>query len=99
MSNDRQDFLGRLLQSSLMRLVLLGALMLVLQIPVSMISALGDERVATRNAAAAEIAQTWGARQEITGPFLIVPYRLRKQQPNGPQLSEELHEAVFLPED
>jgi inner membrane protein len=98
MSNDRHDFLGRLFQSSGLRIVLLGLLVLVLQIPVSMIGALGSEREATRNQAGAEIAQSWGGQQAVTGPFLIVPYRLRKNAADS-AFGPEIHEAIFLPEE
>jgi inner membrane protein len=57
-----------------MKTVLVGMLAVVLLVPVSMIRDLVAERQARRNEAVGEIAIGWGARQTITGPFLVVPY-------------------------
>lgn len=49
-------------------------LTLLLQIPLFMIKGLLDERLQRREQAVAEITQTWGRDQTITGPILVVPY-------------------------
>jgi inner membrane protein len=54
--------------------VVIGALALVLFVPVSMIQGLIAERQARRNEAVAGIAEGWGGRQILTGPYLAVPY-------------------------
>jgi inner membrane protein involved in colicin E2 resistance len=58
-------------------LKLLGILVLValLQIPLWFINGLLRERAERRDTALAEITDTWGRSQQITGPFLVVPYR------------------------
>lgn len=89
---------------------LLGILVLValLQIPLWLIDDLLDERASRRDTALAEIADTWGRSQQITGPFLVVPYRSvatttrdafvngRLVQTTEQRSAEQL--AVFLPE-
>ena len=57
------------------RLVVIGALTLALQVPIFLINAIAWERDRTRDQAVREIGESWGASQEIVGPFLIVPYR------------------------
>jgi len=73
MSNERPEFFSNLAGSAGARIVLLGFLVLVLQIPIAMIGRLAVEREQTRDQALAEIASTWGATQDVMGPFLIVP--------------------------
>jgi inner membrane protein len=98
MSNDRADWLTSIATSPMGRIVMLGFLVLLLQIPVAMIGSLGDERAQTRNQALADIASTWGGTQEVTGPFLVVPYRVKKPDSAGWQFADQVHHAVFLPE-
>lgn len=49
-------------------------LALVLFVPVSMIQGLIAERQARRDEAVSGIAQGWGRRQTLAGPYLLVPY-------------------------
>ncbi len=57
-----------------LKTVLVGALALILLVPVTMIRDLIAERQARRNEAVGEIALGWGGRQTISDPFLVVPY-------------------------
>jgi inner membrane protein len=52
----------------------IGLLALVAFVPVSMIQGLIAERQARRDEALAGIAQGWGMRQTLAGPYLMVPY-------------------------
>jgi inner membrane protein len=97
MSNARSDFFKRLGNSAFARVLLLGCLILLLQMPIRMIGSLGAERAQTRAAAADEIAAVWGRRQDVMGPFLVVPYRPRNAQ-SAWQFDKESGRAVFLPE-
>ncbi|MGD9951871.1 MAG: cell envelope integrity protein CreD [Burkholderiales bacterium] len=54
--------------------VVIALLALALFVPVTMIQGLIAEREARRDEAVAGIAQGWGARQTIYGPYLAVPY-------------------------
>jgi len=66
----------RMVRSPLVRLLGIGALALVLQVPMLFIGDLVRERRSTRDAAVAELAAAWGGAQRIAGPFLVVPYRV-----------------------
>ena len=52
----------------------IALLALVLFVPVGMIQGLIAERQARRDEAVAGIAQGWGRRQTLAGPYLAVPY-------------------------
>lgn len=61
-------------RSALIRLLLIGFLVLLLQIPVAMIQDVISERISTRSQALREITASWGGEQFIAGPRLVVPY-------------------------
>ena len=61
--------------SLLGRMVLLGALILALQVPIVWIHGLVGEREENRLAAIAEVRESWGGSQLPQGPVLVVPYR------------------------
>jgi inner membrane protein len=54
-----------------------AALAAVLMVPVFMIRDLVGERQARRNEALAGIAEGWGKRQSVAGPYLALPYERR----------------------
>ena len=76
-----QDSLERLTSSlrssQMLRLLLVGFLALLLQIPIEMIAELVSERQERRREAVAEVSSKWGNDQIITGPALVVPYTHR----------------------
>jgi inner membrane protein len=53
----------------------LGALVLLLLIPLGMVRGVLSERMNRRNEAVREVTSTWGESQNLVGPVLIVPYR------------------------
>lgn len=57
-----------------LKTLVIGALALILMLPVSMIRDLIGERQARRNEAVEGIALGWGKRQTLAGPYLLVPY-------------------------
>jgi inner membrane protein len=61
-------------RSATWRLLTLGLLVLVLQIPVCRIEQLIVEREGFRNQAASDIALAWGDSQSLTGPVLALPF-------------------------
>src|SRR5919108_4473187 len=61
-------------KSLFLKTLIVGALALVLLIPVGMIQGLVAERQARRNDAVAGIAEGWGKRQTVTAPYLAIPY-------------------------
>ena len=56
------------------KVAVIGLLALALLVPVLMIQGLVSERQARRNEAVAGIAEGWGKRQTVSGPYLTIPY-------------------------
>ncbi len=100
------DFLRR--HTTLLKLLGIFLLALFLAIPLQLIDGLLDERAARRDTALAEIADTWGRSQTVTGPFLVVPYRAASSETQSSLVNGRLVQttrentaerlAVFLPE-
>jgi inner membrane protein len=78
---DRDDEMGwfealshRLRTSVPFRVMALASLALSLQIPIGMIDNTIAERRMRRTEAIEDVTNTWGRRQVVRGPFLVVPY-------------------------
>ena len=100
-----QDSIERLTSSlrssQMLRLLLVGFLALLLQIPIALIAELVSERQERRQEAVAEVSSKWGNAQVIAGPALVVPYTWRWTEfPTGGQeiTRTEVRNAIFLPE-
>lgn len=88
---------GELLRNSqLLRVLLIGFLVLLLQIPTAMVQGLVSDRQTVRQEAIAGIVQTVGASQSILGPRLAIPYARRVKVGNAEQTRAQT--AVFLPD-
>src|SRR5213592_4296423 len=61
-------------RSFLLKTLLIAALAMILMLPVAMIRDLVAERQARRNEAVSGIAEGWGKRQTVAGPYLAIPY-------------------------
>ncbi len=61
-------------KSLLLKTLLVAGLVLVLMLPVAMIRDLVSERQARHNEALAGIAEGWGKRQVVAGPYVAIPY-------------------------
>jgi inner membrane protein len=61
-------------RSLLLKTLLVAGLAIVLMLPVAMIRDLVAERQARRNEAVSGIAEGWGKRQTVAGPYLAIPY-------------------------
>lgn len=72
----------------MLRLLMVGFLVLVLQIPISMIGGLVSEREERRAGAVTEVSSKWGSEQAISGPALVVPYTNKS----------DARYAIFLPD-
>jgi len=86
--------------SKLLRLCLVGALALLLMIPIVMIYQLVWERQSRHDTVMAEVASSWGNTQTVTGPALILPYTVRTVETSaaGKQTERfETRHGVFLP--
>lgn len=65
------------------KLMLVGALMLVLLVPQWLIGAIISEREERHESVQAEIARSWGQPQSVLGPVLVVPYLQTVPPPPG----------------
>ena len=68
-----QPFFSRR-HSTVFKLLGVGALILLMLIPLVMIEGVLNDRLARRNEAVADITASWGKEQNIIGPVLCVPY-------------------------
>jgi len=87
----------RLRDSTAFKLVVVGALILILLIPLGMVSSLVAERERRGEEAITQVAATWGASQILGGPVLTVPYRLHGKDDKGRETTWTSF-ARFLPE-
>ena len=86
--------------SQTLRILTIGFLALILQIPVNMISGLVSEREQRRQEVINDVSSSWGNAQVITGPALMVPYAHRSTETlaTGQVVTRtETRTAVFLP--
>jgi inner membrane protein len=88
--------IARFRDSPLARVLAVGFLVLLLQIPVGIIAHTIDERRTTRGEAIAEVTRTWGGAQELIGPILNVPFAERWKDPEGKE-HERIAVRHFLP--
>ncbi len=95
--------------STILKLLGVGALVLILLIPLLMITGVLNDRLTRRNEAVADITSSWGKEQNVVGPVLGIPYTYRyktvKEIPLGGDKVERreveetaLANAYFLPE-
>ena len=87
-----------LLRSPFVRVLMVGFLVLLLQVPSCVIGQLAAERQQSRDAAVADLARTWGGRQEVMGPFLVVPYRIMATDDKGRAYTRESGTVTILPD-
>ncbi len=95
--------------STIIKLLGVGALILVLLIPLMMITGVLRDRLSRRNEAVADITSSWGGEQNVIGPVLGVPFQYKFKAvketpgPDGKLERREVEEtaigaAYFLPE-
>src|SRR6266704_6649285 len=103
-----QPLFGRR-HSTIIKLLGVGALVLVLLILLAMITGVLSERLRRRNEAVTDITSSWGREQNLIGPVLGIPYQYKfkavKEVPaaDGKMERREVEEtatgnAYFLPE-
>lgn len=101
MQNKTDTIRAWLQSSAFLRVLFIGFVILVLQIPIGMIGSQIDERQMTRNQAFNDITDKWGKQQTLIGPRLVVPYfeiNSWKNQSGALEQTKKLRYAVFLPE-
>lgn len=90
--------LGR---SQLLRVLVVGLLVLVLQVPIELIDRQIGARRATRDEAVADVTRRWGGEQRLLGPVLRVPWRELRvtRTERGARFEDSvIRHAYFLPE-
>src|SRR2546422_11409357 len=101
MPDDLPNLLRTVKDSRLLRVLLIGFLILLLQIPILMIVGLIGERTARKTEAVEEVTSKWGKQQSIVGPALVIPYVVRLTEENSKSGKSEtrtdLRYATFLP--
>jgi len=94
--------LSFLQSSQTLKLLGVGGLVLVLQVPIALVAALVAERQGRRDEAAADVTSRWGREQALTGPALLVPYLERWTEPDEDDATvvrTRERVATFLPEE
>lgn len=101
MFNEIGSVLSFLKNSPLLRLLLIGFLTILLQIPISMIDTVIGERNSRQQEAIDEVTSKWGTQQTIIGPSIVVPYLVEVSETGSDgkvTLRNETRFAHFLPE-
>lgn len=92
---------GQIMRSPAFKFFLIAFLILLLLIPLLIVAGLVSEREGRSQSVMGDVARTWGGMQQLTGPFLVVPYSVRIETREGDKLIQQTQErrAVFLPEE
>lgn len=88
---------SRLKGSVIVKMIVIGALILALLIPLAMVRSLVSEREARFRQAASEVSATWGLEQALGGPLLMVPFQVHGKDEKGKPVTWR-ETAFFLPE-
>ena len=89
---------GSITQSSVSRIVIIAVLVLVMLIPMAMTRGVIHDRQMINQVALQDIMRSWGGRQLIGGPILVVPYKIVRVDPYGDRFEKD-GDAYFLPEE
>lgn len=77
------------------KLLVIGALMLGLMIPLAMIEGVVSERSAYRHQAKSSIAASWTGEQKFLGPLLVVPYSEKQSRKVWDKNLEDYRQEVY----
>jgi inner membrane protein len=84
--------------SAIGRLAIMSLLALFLMVPMTMVDSMVRERSSRRDDAVSEVGASWGGRQTVSGPVLVVPYMQTWNDEKGrPQSATG--QAHFLPSE
>jgi inner membrane protein len=92
---------SRMWRSPGFKFFVVGALVILLTIPLALVWLITSERQSRANMVQSEIAADWGAAQRLHGPYLIIPYTVTARTIQGDKTIETQQErrAVFLPDE
>jgi inner membrane protein len=99
--SDVMQTAGRVARSPAFKFFLIAFLILLLLIPLLIVAGLVSEREGRSQSVVSDVARTWGGVQQLSGPFLVVPYLVRFETKEGDKIIQQTQErrAVFLPEE
>ena len=80
----------------LVKALIIGGIVLILQIPTLLIQDLIKEREQRQKEAIAEVSSKWAKKQNITGPVLVLPFW--QSNADSSNKNRTKHFAYFLPE-
>jgi inner membrane protein len=86
--------------SPFFRLLFLAFLVALLHVPILAMALLVRERQIRRDSAVEEVSSKWGRQQALTGPALVVPYRVTRtvQRGNAVVVETSVAQLTILPE-
>lgn len=99
------NFIDTLTNSQFGRVIFIGVIILVLEIPIAMVHDVIRERTRYQEAAGTEISSLWGGSQTFYGPKIVARYRCivtvhdGSRPELGPATREVIRHAVFLPDE
>jgi inner membrane protein len=80
-----------------LKAVMIGAIVLLLLVPLAMLRGLVSERAALREQAYERVAEGWGGNSVVGGPMLIVPVQQRRvENVNGQEVTRLARNDVYL---
>lgn len=93
---------NRWIQESItVKLVSIGFLVLILLIPSSWIQDLMQERQSRAESVMQEISAKWSGNQTLSGPILVIPYKVKKKIDHGKEgveIQEYIEKFFLLPQ-
>ncbi|HTH56666.1 MAG TPA: cell envelope integrity protein CreD [Cyclobacteriaceae bacterium] len=93
---------NRWMQESItVKLVSIGFLVLILLIPSSWIQELMQERQSRAESVTQEISAKWSGNQTLSGPILVIPYKVKKKIDHGKEgieIQEYIEKLFLLPQ-
>ena len=106
-NQNKNKFSNWLKQSITARLIMVGALVIILLIPLVYIEDLINERTYRKESVIREIGEQWGNEVQLSGPMIQVPYKVysKKTVTNAEtnqtvtEQTETIEYAYFFPED
>ncbi len=81
----------------LIKALIISALILLLLVPTAFVKSLIEERESRQQDAIAEVSSKWAGIQNVTGPFIIIPYLDSRVDTAGKRSTK--HVAYFLPDE
>lgn len=89
-------------ESIMIKLFSIGFLVLLLLLPASWIQDLMQERESRAEGVIQEISSKWSGSQTLSGPILVIPYKVQEKIDRGKdgiEIIEHTEKYFFLPED